>query len=295
MAENSKIEWTDHTFNPWIGCQKISDACDNCYAKAWDQRFKGDRWGPHAKRKLTSKSTWYQPIKWNKQAINDGTRKKVFCASLADVFDNHISILPGWRKDLWELIKATPALDWQLLTKRPQNIEIYLPDDWGPDGYENVWLGITAENQLEYKRRWKALSYIKCKIKFFSCEPLLGGIIFNSDLHPDWIIIGGESGSKARPMNPQWADDIVLQCKEFNIPLFFKHWGEWAPKSLSQNISEKKFKNLEYVRLTKDMNKKCRRCYGYGVYKVGKKNTINMLNLGEYHDFPLTREFYHRF
>jgi protein gp37 len=292
MAENSKIEWTDHTFNPWIGCQKISDACDNCYAATWDQRFKGDRWGPFAKRTLTVNSTWFKPLKWNRDAISEGVRKKVFCASLADIFDNHHSILSGWRKDLWQLIRATPNLDWQLLTKRPQNIEQYLPDDWS-NGYKNVWLGITAENQLEYKRRWKALSFVPCKIKFLSCEPLLGPIDLHDESEIDWIIIGGESGSKARPMNPQWADDIVLQCEKLNIPVFFKQWGEWAPKSFCQNISERKFRNMEFVAMNKYMNKKCRNCYGHDMYKVGKKNTRNMLHLGEYHDFPLTKEFYH--
>ena len=119
MAENSKIEWTDHTFNPWVGCTKVSPACDNCYAEAWAKRSGQVEWGNHPRR-VTSDSYWRQPIKWNRIAARDGVRRKVFCASLADVFDNQVD--PQWRIDLFALINATPWLDWLLLTKRPQNI-----------------------------------------------------------------------------------------------------------------------------------------------------------------------------
>ena len=133
MAENSGIEWTHHTFNPWIGCTKVSAACDHCYAEAWDKRFGGERWGPHAPRTRTK--TWGNPVKWNRQAEEQGKRFRVFCASLADVFDNHRSIDPAWRRELWLLIESTPHLDWLLLTKRPQNIAKMLPSDWGDKGY----------------------------------------------------------------------------------------------------------------------------------------------------------------
>ena len=125
MAENSGIEWTHHTFNPWIGCTKVSAACDHCYAEAWDARgLQGlsTRWGPHASRTRTSAANWQKPITWNRKAASEGRRYRVFCASLADVFDNHGSITSGWRGDLWHLIARTPHLDWLLLTKRPQNI-----------------------------------------------------------------------------------------------------------------------------------------------------------------------------
>ena len=181
MAENSGIEWTHHTFNPWIGCTKVSPACDHCYAEAWDKRFGGERWGPHAPRTRTK--TWGNPVKWNKALEGTGRRERVFCASLADVFDNHKSIEDAWRRELWDLIRRTPNLDWLLLTKRPQNIERYLPDDWKSKdqsengwGYRNVWLGTTVENQTEANRRVPALLVVAAQVHFLSCEPLTGPV-----------------------------------------------------------------------------------------------------------------------
>lgn len=171
MAENSKIEWCDHTFNPWIGCTKISPACDNCYAEAIDNRFGGDHWGPKAPRRRTAPANWRKPLKWNKDAEEKGIRYRVFCASMADVFDNRVDA--KWREDLWKLIGDTPYLDWLLLTKRPQNIEKMLPDDWGEDGYPNVWLGTTVENQDVADRNIIHLLENSAAIHFLSMEPLL--------------------------------------------------------------------------------------------------------------------------
>lgn len=137
MAENSAIEWTDHTFNPWWGCQKVSPGCDHCYAETWDLRFHAaaPHWGPGAPRRRTGADTWRQPLKWHRKAVAAGVRPRVFCASMADVFDNQVD--PAWRADLWSLIRVTPALRWLLLTKRPQNIRKMLPPDWGT-GWPNV-------------------------------------------------------------------------------------------------------------------------------------------------------------
>jgi protein gp37 len=151
MAENSKIEWTNHTFNPWEGCQKVGPGCDHCYAEARDQRFTGGKhWGPGAPRRRTSPANWNQPLRWNKLAQHNAERglprPRVFCASLADVFDN--AVPTGWRDDLWALIASTPHLDWLLLTKRPGNIAAMLPPSWGA-GWPNVWLGCTVVNQTE--------------------------------------------------------------------------------------------------------------------------------------------------
>jgi protein gp37 len=171
--ENSKIEWCHHTFNPWIGCQEVSPGCNNCYA-ARQNRFRkwtadGD-WGPHAERRRTSEAYWKQPFSWAKAARESGTRPRVFCASLADVFDNKAP--EGARDDLFRLIRATPELDWLLLTKRPQNIVKMLPADWD-DGYPNVWLGITAEDQEHYLMRWPILSRIPAVVRFVSYEPAI--------------------------------------------------------------------------------------------------------------------------
>lgn len=244
MAENSGIEWTTHTFNPWIGCTKISAACDNCYAEAWDARGlqgRGTRWGPKAARTRTK--TWANPLKWNREAEGAKERPRVFCASLADVGDNHASILPEWRADLWALIRATPNLDWLLLTKRPQNLAKYLPADWG-DGYPNVWLGTTVENQTEADRRIPHLLAIPAAIRFLSCEPLLGpvdltsldfmGFLYNAltgDMEEtgrfarlDWVIAGGENARHFRPADPDWFRSLRDQCAAAGVPFLFKQW-----------------------------------------------------------------------
>lgn len=261
MAENSGIEWTDHTFNPWIGCTKVSPACDHCYAEAWDARW-GNSWGPHTRRR-TSAANWRKPLAWDKAAQATGTRARVFCASLADVFDNDRSITSGWRGDLWHLIHRTPHLDWLLLTKRPQNIARYLrPEEYGDlpewgDGWPNVWLGTTAENQVEADRRIPHLLRVPARVRFLSCEPLLGELDLNSHLwgparlcddcprggdcdcgrkpitlresRLHWVIVGGESGTNARPMHPAWARSLRDQCVDAGIPFFFKQWGNFAP------------------------------------------------------------------
>lgn len=238
MAENSKIEWTHHTFNPWIGCQKVGPGCDHCYAEAWDARGlqrQETRWGAHAGRTRTSPANWRKPLAWDRAAAAAGERHRVFCASLADVFDNHASILPEWRDDLWALIRATPHLDWMLLTKRPGNIAKMLPEDWGR-GYPNVWLGCTVVNQEEADRDVVKLFEVPAAVRFLSMEPLLGPIkIFDNSRGPDpdslllnLIIVGGESGPGARPMHPDWARSLRDQCVAAGAAFHFKQWGEWG-------------------------------------------------------------------
>lgn len=178
MAENSTIEWTHHTFNPWIGCQKVGPGCDNCYAEAMmDTRYGRVDWGPHGSRSRTSAANWQKPLKWDRDAAAAGERRRVFCASLADVFDNHSSILPEWRDDLWALIAKTPNLDWMLLTKRPGNIANMLPVPFDFERqYPNVWLGCTVVNQDEAERDIPKLLRAEAKVSFLSIEPLLGPV-----------------------------------------------------------------------------------------------------------------------
>ena len=254
MAENSAIEWTDHTFNPWWGCTKVSPACDHCYADALDRRAGGAHWGAHAPRRRTK--DWSGPVKWNRRCEKLGIRERVFCASMADVFDNHRSILPDWRANLWSLIAATPHLDWLLLTKRPQNIAKMLPPTWG-DGWPNVWLGTTVENQTEANRRIPHLLDTPARVRFLSCEPLLGPVRLDMILTPemgvyaltgvrsdgsgpsgfsrgpriDWVICGGESGPGARAMHPDWARSLRDQCARDRVPFFFKQHGKWLHES----------------------------------------------------------------
>lgn len=172
MAAETKIEWADATFNPWTGCTKISPACDNCYAETWARRAgRGHLW--KGQRSRTTPAYWAQPHKWDRQAEAEGRRIRVFCASLADVFDNQVP--DDWRRDLWQLIRLTPRLDWLLLTKRPQNIAKMLPPSWG-EGWPNVWLGTTVENQAEADKRILHLMKVPAAVRFLSCEPLLGPI-----------------------------------------------------------------------------------------------------------------------
>lgn len=232
MAENSKIEWTTHTFNPWIGCQKVSPGCDNCYAEAMmDHRYGKVQWGPHGERKRTSEANWKLPRRWAKQA--NGTRPRVFCASLADVFDNQVPT--QWRTDLFDLIAATPELDWLLLTKRPENLRRMFPTgDW-----PNIWIGSTCEDQANYDRRWPKLAEVRgAAIRFISYEPALGPLSTRpaallldrpDRMFPDWIICGGESGPNARMMQRGWASAMRDECADLGIAFFMKQMTGKAP------------------------------------------------------------------
>lgn len=241
MAENSKIEWTTHTFNPWIGCTKVSGACDFCYAEAWAERFGQVQWGPHADRRRTK--TWGNPVRWNREAEGATERPRVFCASLADVFDNHKSIAPEWRADLWALIEATPNLDWLLLSKRPQNIARYIPPAWRDRGCpQNVWIGATVENQEEYDRRVPHLRAIKARVRFLSMEPLLGSVDLDSCYGIDWVITGGESGPQYRRADPDWFRSLRDQCERAGVPFLFKQW-----EGASQPIIKAKGRELDGV------------------------------------------------
>lgn len=230
MVENTKIEWAHHTFNPWRGCQKVSAGCDFCYAEALvDHRFKQVQWGPHGERLRTSDQNWNQPLRWAKNAAILGERHRVFCASLADWMDNKVP--QQWRIDLAALIQMTPELDWLLLTKRPENFETLLP--WLPsrDPPENVWLGVSAEDQANYTRRYRILRQWPATCHFISYEPALGPItqIAVDGSTPDWIIMGGESGKHARNMPAEWARDMRDLCDYHDVPFFMKQMTHKLP------------------------------------------------------------------
>ena len=224
MAKNSTIEWTDNTFNPWIGCSKVSEGCENCYAEAGDnfRHWTPMGWGPGKPRHRTSAENWKEPLKWNRAAAAAGIRTRVFCASLADVFDQEVD--PSWRADLWDLIRQCPSLDWQILTKRPEFIASCLPSNWGT-GWPNVWLGTSVENQRWADIRIPHLISVPAVVHFLSVEPLLDSITFKSLDDIEWVIVGGESGPGARPMSPPWVSAIQSQCQTANVPFFFKQWG----------------------------------------------------------------------
>lgn len=242
MGKDSKIEWTHHTFNPWWGCVKVSPACKHCYAESWAKRLGMDLWGHDSERRFFSDAHWRQPIKWNHDAKLAGERRRVFCASMSDIFENRRE-LDSWRARLWPIIEETSWLDWLLLTKRPQHVARFSP--WGARWPRNVWLGTTAENQRRADERIPLILEQGAAIHFASCEPLLGPLKLNRWLgtptanngNLNWVIAGGESGGKARPMNPEWAIDLRDECVAAGVPYHFKQWGHWGPMRQRRNVS----------------------------------------------------------
>ena len=367
MAENSKIEWTTHTFNPWRGCTKVSPGCANCYAETLSGRNPKTLgvWGPNGTRVVASEAMWREPLKWNKAAAcqcGGGFRGKhspycpqvdrprVFCASLADVFEDwqgpmvdakgkELYVSPGtgiWvpsdfqymrdrltmvdvRRRLFHLIDATPNLDWLLLTKRPENIAKMLPDakcplckgkgGWETGAYSgdcrcgnglvirpNVWLGVSVENQEQADKRIPLLLQTPATVRFLSCEPLLGDI----DIQPwlfseydryciddrfgvpananrskiDWVIVGGESGHGARPMQPQWARSLRNQCQDAGTPFFFKQWGDFKPCSYCATSGRNP--TISHCSMCHDLNGR----------RVGKKAAGRLLDGREWNEVP---------
>ncbi len=313
MAENTKIEWCDHTFNPWHGCRRISSACDNCYAADIGRRF-GVKWDSGEYKTFGDKH-WQKPLKWQKRAVKDRTRPRVFCASMGDVFDKEAPAAE--RLKLWELIKATPNLDWLILTKRPKLIQEFLPDDWGQGGYPNVWLGTTVENQKMADLRIPYLLEIPAAVRFLSIEPLLGAIdltlidtskkarpkmtynclsgkfnasaVTDSFINPKihWVIAGGETGSGARPTHPDWIWNIKTQCAVNNVPFFFKQWGSWCLDGSSNStcMSALQFQTLNKSAVSSFI-------FMGGAFrmnvmrKVGKKLSGRKLYGETYNEFP---------
>ena len=231
MAENSKIEWCDHTFNAWVGCQKVGPACDFCYAETWAKRSGMVEWGPGEDRRRTSAKNWAEPLKWNAKAAAAGRIATVFSLSLGDIWDPEAD--PLWRWDLFALIENTPSLLWLLLSKRIGNaVKMCDPLKGCRVLPRNTALGATMVTQEEWDRDAPKLEETKHRLgplfTFASVEPMLGQI--DPSLHtPDWIICGGESGGHARPMHPAWARALRDHCVAAGVPFLFKQWGEWAP------------------------------------------------------------------
>jgi protein gp37 len=234
VAENSKIEWTHHTMNFWLGCTALSPACDHCYAEGWAKRT-GNAALWQGERRRTSAALWRQPAKWDAACAEADTRQRVFTNSLADFFDNQVPA--EWRHDAWAIIAGARHLDWMVLTKRPENIVKMLPVmDSSAPGYRpwnerwpwrNVWLGTTIEDRARLHRLDK-LRAAPAAVRFLSIEPLLEdlGQLDLSGIH--LVIVGGESGPRARPLNPAWVRSLRDQCAAQGVAFFLKQWGEWA-------------------------------------------------------------------
>lgn len=358
--ENSNIEWCDHTFNPWIGCTRVSPGCLHCYAAndspARVARAAGrELWGAGNPRQRTSADYWAKPIRWNLRAglaaatwreaegvFSVGTPAPhvpmVFCASQADWLDDEVPI--EWLADLLELIHKTPHLVWQLLTKRPQNwrARVCAAGDWmlthgkhelyfsflnpwlhaTPTPPANVWIGTSVEDQTRADERIPLLLNIPAKVRFLSMEPLLGpvdlaGMDFitakaglksypfnlpkesrSSVLYGiHWVIVGGESGSKARPMNPAWVFSVRDQCAAAGVPFFFKQWGEWCP-GYSSGGYPMHLQNGEKFELPDDESDPSIHCFKatddegsfFGAVRVGKVKAGRHLDRVLHDSFP---------
>jgi protein gp37 len=232
MGENSKIEWTDHTFNIAWGCEKVSPACDKCYAESWAKRAGHSLWGKDAPRRVMSAEHWKAPLKWNAAAAKAGVVARVFCSSMADVFEDHPTIAEQ-RERLWPMIAATPNLQWLLLTKRPGNVAKMVPALWLSTWPENVLPGFTAENQEWFDRREGAARklWLENAVQWFvSYEPALGPIDFRGFAPIAWIIVGGESGAGARPMMLSWVRSARDQALAAGVPFFLKQKVEGGKK-----------------------------------------------------------------
>lgn len=240
MAATTQIQWVNrilpdgriiqgHTFNPWWGCLKVSEECKNCYAEGIAHHYGYQVWGPASTntRRFFAATHWHEPITWNRQAEREGHRHSVFCASMADVYEDNPILLP-YRERLWQLIEVTPWLNWLLLTKRPENIKAM--SLWGGRGQyqypDNLWIGTSIGLQSRAEERIPHLLQVPAAVRFLSCEPLLGPL----DLSPwleqiQWVICGGESGTGARPMNLDWARQLRQQCADAHVPFYFKQVG----------------------------------------------------------------------
>lgn len=322
MADSTEIAWCDSTFNPWIGCTKVGPGCDHCYAEAdFDLRKHRAKWGPGNPRSRTSAHNWRQPLRWNSKRFMecgacgwrgeceaeligcgncgsishmDDARRRVFCASLADVFDNEVP--EQWRGDLFALIDQTPDLDWLILTKRIGNAERMMVEatrelrarDPGRAILDNVWLGATVVNQAEADRDIPKLLAIPAAVRWLSMEPLLGAVDLlrarskmmqaagpaameasreSGWIGVDWVVVGGESGPKARPMSPDWVRGLRDQCAAAGVPFLFKQWGEWAPNWLNDDAGQK-IAGSEWMD------------------RMGKKSAGRLLDGKPHHEFP---------
>jgi len=223
VSKNSAIEWTDHTFNLAWGCVEAPyGGCDHCYARELSARYGFDVWGPGKERRTFGETYWKQPLKWDEEAAERGVRARVFCSSMTDVFLND-PIIDRERAKLWPLIRSTPNLDWLILTKHPERIALNVPEAF-PGAYPNVWLGVSVEN-LPAAWRVKMLAKLPAVVRFVSAEPLLGPLQALDLTGIDWVIVGGESGAKARPMDLTWVRDLRDQCSLVGAAFFLKQLG----------------------------------------------------------------------
>lgn len=251
MGKNTGIEWTDHTLNFWWGCFKVSPGCANCYAETFSKRVGRHIWGPaQTTERWRTKAPWLDCLKWDKQAQADGIRRNAFCQSMSDFFEDQPQVEP-WRKEACQILEGFKWLNVQLLTKRIENVLEMVPQSWLRNWPPHIWIGTSVENQEYADLRIPYLLRIPARVRFLSCEPMLGPVDLgfclngydwskfpdNGDgvtypyIGPNWVIVGGESGHGARVCSPVWVRSLRDQCKAAGIPFFFKQWGQFLHTS----------------------------------------------------------------
>jgi protein gp37 len=241
--KNTKIEWAHHTVNFWWGCTKVSPACAHCYAETLAKMWSKGRatWGESGQRWLRVGQATRELLKLDKAAGKRGVRERVFINSMSDTFEDRRD-LDGARLVLFAMAPCVPNLDLLLLTKRPERVRNLVPPAWLQEWPRNVWIGTTVENQAAADDRLPALLDVPARVRFLSCEPLLGPLEIEEHLEDlvdggyvpgsapiHWVIAGGESGGGARPMAYAWITSLRDQCAGAGVPFFFKQWGEFVP------------------------------------------------------------------
>lgn len=226
--KESKIEWTHSTFNPWWGCTEVSPGCDNCYARTFAKRVGQAVWGKDAGRRFFGEKHWNEPLRWNAEAAKSGEPWRVFCASMADVFEDYhgpeAERLNADRERLFRLVESTPALTWLLLTKRPQSMNRLAPERWRDGWPVNAWAGCTVEDRAHLSRI-HALRSVPARTRWLSIEPLIEDLGEVDFAGVAWAIIGGESGAHVRPFNVAWARSLIRQSRAQGVAPHVKQLG----------------------------------------------------------------------
>ncbi len=260
--KHSNIEWTTHTFNPWIGCTKVSPGCAHCYAETLNKRMGWTQWGDAGERFRTSAHNWSEPRRWNREAAKTGQRARVFCASLADWLDYKAPT--AWRVELLALIEETPHLDWLLLTKRPESWNARMHEAMGAGSQlahawlngtapANVWIGTSIEDQQRAEERMPEIAEIPARVKFLSVEPRRGPLErsawLTASIVPEvqWVIVGGESGPGAREMKSEWVRALRDECAMAGVAFFFKQWGGVRKKETGRTLDGETFDQLPAI------------------------------------------------
>ncbi len=280
----TKIEWATAVWNPVTGCTKVSEGCRNCYAEGIANRF----WG---ERKFTDVRCL--PYRLKQPAKLKG-HQRVFVNSMSDIFHNRVEY--EFIKDIWSVMLANPQHTFMILTKRAdrmaETVDLLLRDGFGV--LPNIWMGVSAENQQAYDERAPYLLQTPAAVRFLSLEPLLSAIdlaLLGTIPHSkpysivvskiDWVIVGGESGTRARPMHPNWVRSIRDQCQEANVPFFFKQWGEWQLTNEREEMRQDGNERLTSIDVPGAI--------GYQkawFRRVGKKNAGRVLDGRTWDEYP---------